>query len=154
MWGGCCEGTHWKWQTGGPIELRDGHFEVTEVVELTQRQRAEWDDSKWDTQRIEGRWDTRKGSPGRESQLNRKLIRGEREIQKVWKSKGETAILRFSDRPWSYHQTRFHYFVPSDVQMHRIYLSFFSLWVFINIYRTNRINCYQYTSFNFTLQDH
>lgn len=40
------EGTHWKRQTGGPIELRDGHFEVTEVVELTQRQRAEWDDSK------------------------------------------------------------------------------------------------------------
>ncbi len=44
--GGCCEGTHWKRQTGRPIELRDGHFEVTEVVELTQRQRAEWDDSK------------------------------------------------------------------------------------------------------------
>lgn len=34
--GGCCEGTtHWKRHTGGPIELRDGHFEVTEVVELT-----------------------------------------------------------------------------------------------------------------------
>lgn len=37
---GCCEGTHWKRQTGRPIELRDGHFEVTEVVELTQRQRG------------------------------------------------------------------------------------------------------------------
>lgn len=44
--GGYREGTHWKRQTGRPIELRDGHFEVTEVVELTQRQRAEWDDSE------------------------------------------------------------------------------------------------------------
>lgn len=46
--GGCCEGTHWKRQTGGPIELRDGHFEVTEVVELTHgdRERSERDDSK------------------------------------------------------------------------------------------------------------
>lgn len=33
---GAC--THREWQTGRPIELRNGHFEVTEVVEL----RMEW----------------------------------------------------------------------------------------------------------------
>lgn len=40
--GGCGGCTHRQWHTGGPIELRDGHFEVTEIVELTQRQKAEW----------------------------------------------------------------------------------------------------------------
>ncbi len=40
---GCWSGrTHREWQTGRPIELRDGHFEVTEVVELTEEQRAQW----------------------------------------------------------------------------------------------------------------